>query len=47
LLDGERLRTVEQAPDYPMQLILAVFDFPRRAVPGPVPELVVRRVTGR
>jgi hypothetical protein len=47
LLDGERLRTVEQAPDYPMQLILAVFDFPRRAAPGPVPELVVRRVTGR
>lgn len=46
-LDGERLRTVRQAPDYPMQLILAVFDFPRRAAPGPVPELVVRRVTGR
>ena len=46
-LDGELLRTVHQAPDYPMQLILAVFDFPRRAAPGPVPELVVRRVTGR
>jgi hypothetical protein len=47
LLDGELLRTVAQAPAYAMQLILAVFDFPRRAAPGPVPELVVRRVTGR
>jgi hypothetical protein len=51
LLDGELLRTVRQAPSYPMQLIVGVFDFPRRAVPRggavPVPELVVRRVTGR
>jgi hypothetical protein len=50
LLDGERLRTVRQAPTYPMQLIVGVFDFPRRAAPGaeevPVPELVVRRVSG-
>jgi hypothetical protein len=50
LLDGELLRTVPQAPDYPMQLIVGVFDFPRRAAPGlsevPTPELVVRRVTG-
>jgi hypothetical protein len=33
-----------------MQLIVGVFDFPRRAVPGreevPMPELVVRRVSG-
>ena len=51
LLDGELLRTVPQAPTYPMQLIVGVFDFPRRAAPGaedvPVPELVVRRVASR
>jgi hypothetical protein len=47
-LDGELVRTVPQAPAYPMQLILAVFDFPGRAGSGRahVPELVVRRVTG-
>jgi hypothetical protein len=49
LLDGERLRTVPQAPSYPMQLIVGVFDFPRRAAAAEitVPELVVRRVSGR
>jgi beta-glucanase (GH16 family) len=51
LLDGERLRTVSHAPTYPMQLIIGVFDFPRRATPErddtPTPELIVRRVTGR
>lgn len=50
LLDGERLRTVSQAPTYPMQLIIGVFDFPRRAAPEgddvPTPELIVRRVSG-
>ncbi len=50
-IDGELVRTVPQAPDYPMQLIVGVFDFPRRAAPArddvPTPELVVRRVTGR
>jgi beta-glucanase (GH16 family) len=50
LLDGELLRTVPQAPAYPMQLIVGVFDFPGRAEPGradvPTPELVVRRVSG-
>ncbi|GAB3254202.1 glycoside hydrolase family 16 protein [Kineosporia babensis] len=46
-LDGELLRTVEQAPQYPMQLIIAVFDFPGRApATEVVPELVVRAVTG-
>jgi hypothetical protein len=34
----------------PMQLIVGVFDFPRRAAPGregvAIPELVVRRVSG-
>jgi len=46
-VDGERTWSVAQAPGYPMQLILGVFDFPDR---GPadtvVPELVVRRVVG-
>jgi hypothetical protein len=50
-VDDEPVRTVRQAPDYPMQLILGLFDFPDPARPGeddgPVPELVVRRVLGR
>ncbi len=28
LIDGEHVKTVEQAPDYPMQMMVAVFDFP-------------------
>ena len=46
-LDGERHRTVLQAPEYPMELILGVFEFPerRRADQPPItPELVVHRV---
>lgn len=50
LVDGATVKVVDQAPDYPMQLILGVFDFPDRAPAGqaevPVPELVVRRVYG-
>jgi hypothetical protein len=45
------VKTVHEAPDYPMQLIIGVFDFPDRAPAGeadvPVPELVVRRVLAR
>lgn len=47
ILDGEVVRRVGQAPDYPMQLMIGVFDFPARAQPddeGPVPELVVSHV---
>jgi hypothetical protein len=45
LIDDALIRTVHQAPDYPMQLILGLFDFPARAPdPGATPELVVRRV---
>jgi hypothetical protein len=51
LVDDVTVKAVEQAPDYPMQLIVGVFDFPDRAPAGqaeaPVPELVVRRVYGR
>jgi hypothetical protein len=48
-VDGERIRVCRQAPDYPMQLILGVFDFPDRPAPGDaaVPELHVRAVRGR
>ena len=30
LVDGEHVRTVHQAPDYPMQMMIAVFDFPAK-----------------
>jgi hypothetical protein len=47
-LDGEPIRTTRQAPDYPMQLIIGVFDFPDPAQPtADVPELVVHRVVGQ
>ncbi|SNY58436.1 Glycosyl hydrolases family 16 [Paractinoplanes atraurantiacus] len=48
-IDGEVVKRVDQAPQYPMQLQIAVFDFPDRADlvdgPVPVPELIVSRVT--
>jgi hypothetical protein len=44
-VDGDHVRTVEQAPDYPMQIMIGVFDFPARpaaAVPaGHVPLFVL------
>lgn len=47
LVDGVPTRTVDQAPDYPVQLILGVFDFPAEEPdPAITPELVVRRVRG-
>ena len=49
LIDGEHRKTVSQAPGYPMQMMVAVFDFPDKADsspdPGHVPELVVDYVT--
>jgi Glycosyl hydrolases family 16 len=51
LVDGERVKTVNQAPDYPMQMMVAVFDFPGKAAPGErpdhVPVLAVDWVRGR
>jgi len=47
-VDSEVVGASEQSPDYPMQLMIGVFDFPGR--PGPddhVPEMVVSRVRGR
>jgi Glycosyl hydrolases family 16 len=35
LVDGEPIRRVGQAPDYPMQLEIAVFDFPDRSTAAP------------
>ncbi|MGY1739968.1 MULTISPECIES: glycoside hydrolase family 16 protein [unclassified Blastococcus] len=50
-VDGDVVRRVGQAPDYPVQLMLGVFDFPDRAPAGetavPVPELVVSSVVVR
>lgn len=49
LVDGEPVRSVEVTPDYPMQTMLAVFDFPEKAVPGESyvePELVVDSIRG-
>ena len=52
-VDGEVVRRLDQAPDYPMQLMIGVFDFPAHESVGsgaagdpPVPELVVRHVRG-
>jgi len=48
-VDGDPVRAVPVVPDYPMQTMLAVFDFPDRAVPGApyvVPELVVDVIRG-
>jgi len=50
-IDGEQVRTVDESPDYPMQLMIAVFDFPAKApvdeIEVPAPELIVSRVAGR
>ena len=46
--DGAVVRRSARPPVYPLQLMLAVFDFPDRATPGDdvVPELVVDHVRG-
>ncbi|HEU4915032.1 MAG TPA: glycoside hydrolase family 16 protein [Acidimicrobiia bacterium] len=49
-VDDLTLRQISEAPDYPMQLMIAVFDFPGRDSSGEwsdhVPELVVSSVIG-
>jgi len=49
-VDGQSVHRIEQAPDYPMQLMLGVFDFPDRAADpeavAPVPEMVVSYISG-
>jgi|1185.fasta_scaffold137254_2 hypothetical protein len=47
--DGRPVRSVAQAPDSPMQMMAAVFDFPEKAGEAPdghVPLLAVDRVAG-
>ena len=34
-VDGQHVRSVDQAPDYPMQMMVAVFDFPAKADGAP------------
>jgi hypothetical protein len=49
-VDGTEVRRIDQAPDYPVQLEIGVFDFPDKATgDGPVhtPELVVSHIEGR
>lgn len=49
LVDGVPVRRIGQAPDYPVQLMIGVFDFPAKvtvADAAAVPELVVRTVRG-
>ena len=50
-VDGRQVRRLQQAPDYPVQLMLGVFDFPSQAADpqadGAVPEMVVSHVVGR
>jgi hypothetical protein len=49
LVDGRRIRSVAQDPDYPMQVMVAVFDFPEKAASAPpdhVPLLAVDWVRG-
>ncbi|GAB2456768.1 glycoside hydrolase family 16 protein [Jatrophihabitans fulvus] len=46
-VDGVVTREADQAPDYPMMLILGLFDFPDEpGDPSDVPRLQVTRVTG-
>jgi len=49
-VDGAEVRRIGQSPNYPVQLMLAVFDFPAKATGSdevPVPELIVSHVLGR
>ncbi|HSO49012.1 MAG TPA: glycoside hydrolase family 16 protein, partial [Acidimicrobiia bacterium] len=50
-IDGQVVSRDVQAPDYPMQLMIGVFDFPAKAHATdddvPVPELIVSHVRGR
>jgi beta-glucanase (GH16 family) len=46
-VDGEHVKTVEQSPDYPMQLMLSLYDFPGGKPPDPhAKEFVVDYVRG-
>ncbi len=50
-VDGEVVRRHSQAPDYPVTLMIGVFDFPAKGAPDEVdvhvPEMVISHVRGR
>jgi hypothetical protein len=43
-VDGQEVKRVGQAPSYPVQLEIAVFDFPDKGGPAVTPELIVSHV---
>ena len=46
-VDGARVKTVAQAPAYPMQMMIGVFDFPEKLAPADhVPMVAVDSVRG-
>jgi len=45
-IDGVRTRVSQQSPDYPMMLILGLFDFPNEPGAEGIPELRVSEVVG-
>jgi Glycosyl hydrolases family 16 len=45
-VDGEHVKTVHQAPDYPLQAMVAVFDFPAKGGSDHLPELAVDYIRG-
>ena len=49
-VDGAPVRSIAQSPNYPVQLMIGVFDFPDKAdsltSEAPVPEIVVSHVIG-
>ena len=45
-VDGEEVRTVPQSPDYPMQLMLGVYDFGDPQPDRPEPRIIVDHVRG-
>jgi beta-glucanase (GH16 family) len=50
-VDGSPVKRVGQSPNYPVQLMIGVFDFPDKADPAasevPVPSLIVSSVTAQ
>ena len=38
VVDGETVKVADQAPDYPMQLMLGIYEFPEPARRGPYPK---------
>jgi hypothetical protein len=45
-VDGAAIRSCQGAPTYPLQLMLAVFDFPERAGEEHVPTFTVDSIHG-